>query len=116
MNNIRSKRYTLYYKVTQTIHNMGVKGKAASILTVLLLFQFSFFIADAAAQSAKDEAKMAERLKQYFSKYKPKGTKLTQQPRMVGYEVDYENEELLITADEFFAAQEFTPDITANIY
>ena len=95
---------------------MGVKGKAVSILMALLISQFSFFITDAAAQSAKDEAKMAERLKQYFSKYKPKGTKLTQQPRMVGYEVDYDNEELLITADEFFAAQEFTPDITAHIY
>jgi hypothetical protein len=74
------------------------------------------FATGAAAQSAKDEAKMAERLKQYFAKYKPKGTRLTQQPRMTDYQLDNENRTLTITADEFFAAQEFTPEITAHIY
>ncbi len=68
------------------------------------------------AQTAKDEAKMAENLKQYFAKYKPKGTRLAQQPRMVGYQLDNEARTLVITADEFFAAQEFTPEITSYIY
>ena len=40
------------------------------------------------AQTAKDEAKLADNLKQYFAHYKPKGTKLTQQPRMLGYQLD----------------------------
>ena len=35
------------------------------------------------AQTAKDEAKLADNLKQYFLHYKPKGTKLTKQPRML---------------------------------
>ena len=68
------------------------------------------------AQTAKDEAKMADRLKQYFQKYKPKGTRLAQQPRMLGYEVDNNQKTLTITADEWFAMQEFTPDITEHIY
>ena len=68
------------------------------------------------AQSAKDEAKLADNLKQYFAHYKPKSTKLTQQPRMLGYELDNEAKTLTITADEYFAAQEFTPDITERIY
>ena len=68
------------------------------------------------AQSAKDEAKLADNLKQYFAHYKPQGTKLTQQPRMLGYELDNEAKTLTITADEYFAAQEFTPDITERIY
>ena len=49
-------------------------------------------------QSAKDEAKMADRLKQYFSKYKPKGTRLAQQPRMVSYQVNNDEKTLTITS------------------
>ena len=67
------------------------------------------------AQTVKDEAKMADNLKQYFSKYKPKGTRLAQQPRMIGYQLDNDAKTLVITADEYFAAQEFTPEITAYI-
>lgn len=47
-----------------------------------ILFLFATLLAGSAmtatAQTAKDEAKMVERLKQYFAKYKPKGTRLTQ--------------------------------------
>ena len=67
-------------------------------------------------QSAKDEAKMTDCLKQYFSKYKAKGTRLAQQPRMLSYQVDDNEKTLTITADEWFAMQEFTPDITEHIY
>ncbi len=67
-------------------------------------------------QSAKDEAKMANRLKQYFLKYKPKGTRLTQQPRMLGYKLNDREKTLTITADEWFSMQEFTPEITEHIY
>ncbi|MBO6187175.1 MAG: xanthan lyase [Prevotella sp.] len=72
--------------------------------------------AQAVAQTAKDEAKLVDRLEKYFNKYKPKGTRLRQQPRMTDYRLDNTARTLTITADEFFAAQEFTPDITAHIY
>ena len=81
---------------------------------VLLLYLFTFL--PLPAQTAKDEAKMAERLKEYFAKYKPKGTRLRQQPRMVSYEVDNDRQTLTVTADEWFSMQEFTPDINENIY
>lgn len=68
------------------------------------------------AQTAKDEAKLKERLKEYFAKYKPKGTRLTQAPRMVSYQLNNKAKTLTITADEFFAAQEFTPEVTEHIY
>ena len=68
------------------------------------------------AQTAKDEAKLADKLKQYFAKYKPKGTRLTQQPRLVDYQLDNSAKTLVITADDFFATQEFTPEITGYIY
>lgn len=82
--------------------------------TGILLFLFSFL--PLSAQTAKDEAKMVQRLQEYFSKYKPKGTRLTQAPRMTNYQLDNTARTLTITADEFFAAQEFTPEITAHIY
>ena len=68
------------------------------------------------AQTAKDEAKLVERLKDYFAKYKPKGTRLTQPPKMTSYQLNNKARTLTITADEFFAAQEFTPEITEHIY
>ncbi|MBR1505895.1 MAG: xanthan lyase [Prevotella sp.] len=85
-----------------------------------IFFLFATLLAGSAmtatAQTAKDEAKMVERLKQYFAKYKPKGTRLTQSPRMLDYQIDKQERTLTITADEFFAAQEFTPEITEHIY
>ena len=83
--------------------------KLLSILFLLVTLSLS-------AQTAKDEAKLAERLNTYFAKYKPKGTRLTQAPRMVGYQLDHQAKTLVITADEFFACQEFTPEITEHIY
>ena len=83
-----------------------------------LIFFLTFLLAAMAlgAQTAKDEAKLAERLNTYFAKYKPKGTRLTQQPHMLGYQLDHQAKTLVITADEFFACQEFTPEITEHIY
>ena len=89
-----------------------MKKRFLTILSLLLvLFTTPFY-----AQNAKDEAKLVERIQDYFRKYKPKGTRLTQAPRMLDYQLDNKAHTLTITADEFFAAQEFTPEITENIY
>lgn len=84
------------------------------LLSLLLLLHL--FAAAITAQTAKDEIKMAENLRQYFAKYKPKGMRLTQQPRLLSYQLNNSDKTLVIHADEFFAAQEFTPEITTNIY
>ena len=84
--------------------------------TLYIFILFIFAVTPVLAQTSKDEAKLADNLKQYFAKYKPKGTRLTQQPRMLSYELDNQAQALVITADEFFAAQEFTPEITEHIY
>ena len=83
----------------------------ATLSLFLVLFAAPFY-----GQNAKDEAKLAERLQDYFRKYKPKRTRLTQSPRMLEYQLDNTTKTLIITADEFFAAQEFTPEITEHIY
>ena len=77
---------------------------------------FLFCIPAAQAQTGKDREKLIKNLQSYFEKYKPKGTRLTQSPRLVDCKIDKSSKTLTITADEFFAAQEFTPDITAHIY
>ena len=88
-----------------------LRGKVIGALLVCLFTSLPVF-----PQSPKDEAKLAERLKEYFAKYKPKGTRLSTQPRMLDYQLDNDERTLTITADEFFACQEFTPEITAHIY
>ena len=84
--------------------------------TLYIFILFIFAVTPVLAQTSKDEAKLADNLKQYFAKYKPKGTRLTQQPRMLSYELDNQAQTLVITADEYFAAQEFTPEVTEHIY
>ncbi|MDE5571186.1 MAG: xanthan lyase, partial [Prevotella sp.] len=83
-------------------------------ICILLFCLFTFI--PFYAQTAKDEARLSERLQEYFRKYKPKGTRLTQAPRMLEYRLDNAAHTLTITVDEFFAAQEFNPEITAHIY
>lgn len=68
------------------------------------------------AQSRSQEAKMVKGLQKFFAKYKPKDQVLTQTPRMLEYKLDNKNQSLTITADEFFAAQEFSPETNADIY
>ena len=96
---------------TKTIQNIRQKGR---VIGVLLLYLISFL--PITAQNVKSEAKMAERLQHYFEKYKPKDSRLSQQPRMVSYQLDNQAQILVVTADESFSMQEFTPDITAAIY
>jgi hypothetical protein len=90
------------------------KNRKGLIISILLFYLFSLL--PLSAQTSKDEAKLKERLKEYFAKYKPKGTKLRQAPQLVSYDLDNKARTLTITADEFFAAQEFTPEITEHIY
>ena len=87
-----------------------------NIHTYLIICLLLLLSGQSWSQTPKDEAKMAESLQKFFSKYKPKGTRLTQKPRLVSYQVDYEARTLTVKADEYFSAQEFTPDITASIY
>jgi len=84
--------------------------------SALVVFIFLLAVLPLSAQTAKDEAKLNERLREYFAKYKAKGAKLRQQPRMVSYDLNNAAKTLTITADEFFAAQEFTPETTEAIY
>ena len=84
------------------------------VTAALLFYLFTFL--PLLAQTTKDEAQLEEQLQAYFAKYKPKGTRLTQAPRMLSYQLDDDQQSLTIVADEFFATQEFTPEIVEHIY
>ena len=83
---------------------------------LLLILLLSMTTMSNGAQSPKDELKLAEKLKQYFAKYKPKGVKIAQQPHLVEYSLDHNAKTLTVEADEWFAMQEFTPEVTSHIY
>jgi len=85
-------------------------NRLSNILTALL------FVSLAHAQSPSQEAKMAQRLDEYFAKYEAKGQWLAQAPKMLSYKVDNAKRTINIVADETFAAQEFTEKSTSNIY
>lgn len=68
------------------------------------------------AQSPKDETKMVLKIKDFFARYSPKDQELPQVPKLLDYKVDNRKRTLTITADETFAAQEFTEKNTADIY
>lgn len=76
----------------------------------------SIFTTASYAQSTEQETKMGKKLEKYFAKYQPKEQELTQVPRMLDYKVDNNKKSLTITVNDVFAAQEFTPKITASIY
>ena len=82
------------------------------IIYLLLLF----FALPLAAQTAKDEAKLRDRLKSYFEKYKPKGGKLARAAHMENYQLNNSKKTLTIYVDEVFSTQEFTPEVTEHIY
>ena len=68
------------------------------------------------AQNRAQESKMVKDLRKFFAKYKPKDQVLTQAPQMLDYKLDNKSQKITITADEFFAAQEFSPELNADIY
>lgn len=85
-------------------------NRLSNILVALL------FVSLAYAQSPSQEAKMVQRLNEYFAKYEVKGQRLVQAPKMLSYKVDNTKRTIAVVADETFAAQEFTAKSTSNIY
>ena len=76
----------------------------------------SFMAINGYPQTAVEEVRMSQRLQEFFKKYKPRKQSFVEQPKMVGYKVDKAKQTLSITANEYFAAQEFTQESTDNIY
>lgn len=68
------------------------------------------------AQTPSKEAKMVKKLEKFFARYKPDGQEMAEPPRMLGHKTDNRRKTLTIYTDENFAAQEFSPKITAEIY
>src|SRR5574344_445998 len=85
--------------------------KVFFIITLLLSTTTFIF-----AQKSSTEVKLVTKLNQFFNNYSQKGTSLDGQPRMISYKLDDEKRTLEITANDYFAAQAFTPEVTAYVY
>ena len=85
---------------------------ARSLLTLLLL---SVAI-EGWPQSAADEAKMEDKLLEFFYKYKPKKQKWDVVVRMLGYDLDNNAKRLTVKTDDALASVEMTPDKVSDLY
>lgn len=92
-----------------------MSGIIKFVKVMAFIIFLSLFI-PAHAQTAKDEAQLKKRLREYFENYKPKHNKMRKSPRLVSVQTSKTARTMVITADSYFAAQEFTPEITEWIY
>lgn len=97
------------------MHNNDAAFRLARCRCLFLLVALSWGLIGN-AQTAEQENAMAYKLRTYFAEYKPKKQELPQAPKMLGYTVDNVRKTLTITVDGTFAAQEFTSEITSDIY
>ena len=83
---------------------------------IIYLYILTSIISPLSAQKSASEGKLETKLQHFFKTYSPHGVKLESQPTMLSYTLDNGKQTLDIYADEYFGAQEFTPEVTNNIY
>lgn len=84
---------------------------------ILSLIAISVFTATSVwAQTPHQDTKVVKKLEKFFTDYKPKTQELARTPKMQDCKIDNKKKTLTITADEYFAAQEFSPKVTSDIY
>ena len=83
---------------------------------IIYLYILTSIISPLSAQKSASEGKLETKLQHFFKTYSPHGVKLESQPAMLSYTLDNGKQTLDIYADEYFGAQEFTPEVTSNIY
>ncbi len=83
---------------------------------IIIVFLSVLLSVPSFSQTVAEEAKLGESLRTFFAKYKPQKTRLTQQPKLLEYSLDNVNRSMTIVCDEYFATQEFSPEINEEIY
>ena len=74
------------------------------------------FSANATAQALSPQEKAKRALAEYFFSYHTKGSNFAQQPRLKNLSVDENAKTIKVTADEYFAQQDFTDKQVRLIY
>ena len=83
------------------------------IITVLLLIA----VCHGGIVSAQNNTTAIKaKLENYFKNYKPQGAQFSKTAHLTDLEMDDEEETLVVTANEAFAEQGFTPAVVENIY
>ena len=68
------------------------------------------------AQTNTDEKDIRNRLENYFKEYKAPGAQVSKNAHLKDLQIDDEEETIIVTANNAFAEQTFTPDIVERIY
>ena len=75
-----------------------MSGIIKFVKVMAFIIFLSLFI-PAHAQTAKDEAQLKKRLREYFENYKPKHNKMRKSPRLVSVQTSKTDRTMAITAD-----------------
>lgn len=85
------------------------------ILTILILLAV-LGNQQTIAQTNTDEKDIKNRLENYFKEYKAPGAQVSKNAHLKDLQIDDEEETMIVTANDAFAEQTFTPDIVERIY
>lgn len=83
---------------------------------ILILTWLSICVSPAFAQDSSSEAKLRERLEEYFKDYKAKNVDMIRKPRLQDCLINDSTKSLTITVDEIFSTQDFSPEVVEKIY
>lgn len=68
------------------------------------------------AQTREQREKMEDKLNEFFAKYEPQDQEMLTAPKMLSWNIDNGKKTVTISADDVFAAQEFTYKSVSKIY
>ncbi len=83
---------------------------------ILILTWLSICVSPAFAQDSSSEAKLRERLEEYFKDYKAKNVDMIRKPRLQDCLINDSTKSMTITVDEIFSTQDFSPEVVEKIY
>ena len=64
----------------------------------------------------KNQTAIKDKLEKYFKNYKPQGAQFSRVAHLTNMEINDEEETIVVTANDAFAEQSFTPQTVENIY
>ncbi|MBR1688438.1 MAG: fibronectin type III domain-containing protein [Prevotella sp.] len=86
--------------------------RKAVVITVVCIFVPLMML----AQTAEHRGTLGKDIEKFFAKYKPRSQTLVRQSRLIGFQVNDTTQTLVVTADEYFAEQEFSQETNTYIY
>lgn len=84
--------------------------------SVVILFLTAMLCGNGAWAQDKNLSAIKNKLESYFKTYQPQGAQFSRAAHLTDIEIDDEAEAIVITTNDAFAEQSFTPQVVENIY